>query len=207
MANQGKRMVSEKLINILKEMDEKNISIGDLAEVLEAFADGEVQPKLTAGDNITITDENVISAIDTTYTAGTGITITDEGVISASGGSSIYHHKVMLNCSTGCITTAGYESFVIDIILEMFTNSATTPSLSSVFSNVKKEFMNGIVYKSDLSKCYEIVDGRFLSFDLANNGSLYVLVNDTPTLLNLSNSIQSSANSSVISMGYDTLIP
>lgn len=63
MANQGKRMVNENLIAILKEMDSKGISISDLADVLDAFANNEVQAKLTAGDNITITDENVISAI------------------------------------------------------------------------------------------------------------------------------------------------
>ena len=39
------------------------------------------QDKLTAGDNITISEDNVISAVDTTYTAGEGIAIQD-GVIS-----------------------------------------------------------------------------------------------------------------------------
>lgn len=46
-----------------------------------------LQAKLTAGQNITISDNNVISATDTTYTAGTNITITN-GVISATGGDS-----------------------------------------------------------------------------------------------------------------------
>lgn len=44
------------------------------------------QEKLTAGANITISDENEISATDTTYTAGEGIAISDENVISATGG-------------------------------------------------------------------------------------------------------------------------
>lgn len=55
----------------------------------------EVQPKLTAGDNVSITN-NVISATDTTYTAGSGIDITD-GVISATGGGSssvLYQHNI-----------------------------------------------------------------------------------------------------------------
>ena len=39
----------------------------------------------TAGTNVNISDQNVISATDTTYTAGTGIDITN-GVISATGG-------------------------------------------------------------------------------------------------------------------------
>jgi hypothetical protein len=42
----------------------------------------------TAGANIQISEENVISATDTTYTAGNNITI-DNGVISASGGSGL----------------------------------------------------------------------------------------------------------------------
>lgn len=54
----------------------------------------EEQPKLTAGDNITITD-NVISATDTTYTAGDNITI-NNGVISASSGETIWENEVLL---------------------------------------------------------------------------------------------------------------
>lgn len=42
-----------------------------------------VQEKLTAGDNITISD-NVISATDTTYTAGSNVQISAENVISAT---------------------------------------------------------------------------------------------------------------------------
>lgn len=40
------------------------------------------QDALTAGDNITITSDNVISATDTTYTAGEGISISSSNVIS-----------------------------------------------------------------------------------------------------------------------------
>lgn len=35
-----------------------------------------VQPKLTAGTNVTISDQNVISAVDTFYQAGTGLNLT-----------------------------------------------------------------------------------------------------------------------------------
>ena len=42
------------------------------------------QDALTAGSNISISAENVISATDTTYTAGTNISISNENVISAS---------------------------------------------------------------------------------------------------------------------------
>ena len=62
MANKGKRMVFEE--------DIKRIGEGG-------------GTTYTAGDNITISADNVISATDTTYTAGTGISISDENVISA----------------------------------------------------------------------------------------------------------------------------
>ena len=43
------------------------------------------QDVLTAGDNISISDSNVISATDTKYTAGDNISISDSNVISAIG--------------------------------------------------------------------------------------------------------------------------
>lgn len=42
-----------------------------------------IQEKLTAGSNVTISD-NTISATDTTYTAGTNVNISDQNVISAT---------------------------------------------------------------------------------------------------------------------------
>lgn len=42
-----------------------------------------LQDKLTAGENIQISDENVISATDTTYTAGDGIEINSDNEVSA----------------------------------------------------------------------------------------------------------------------------
>ena len=47
--------------------------VRDIVEEVES----EKQDKLTAGENITISSSNVISATDTTYTAGSGITLTD----------------------------------------------------------------------------------------------------------------------------------
>lgn len=46
------------------------------------------QDKLTAGANIVIDGNNVISAVDTKYTAGTGISISAANVISATGGAT-----------------------------------------------------------------------------------------------------------------------
>ena len=44
----------------------------------------DLQPKLTAGDNIAISDQNVISATDTKYTAGDGIAISETNKISTT---------------------------------------------------------------------------------------------------------------------------
>lgn len=45
------------------------------------------QDVLTAGSNVQISEQNVISATDTTYTAGSGIAISEQNVISATGGA------------------------------------------------------------------------------------------------------------------------
>ena len=120
--------------------------------------------------------------------------------------NKLYHHKVKLVISTGGITTAGYSSFITTIILEMFTNSTSTPSLGQVYTNVNKEFMCGYVEKSDYTESYDIIDSYLHPTAIQNNGSIYINVNGTPTALNFSNSIQSSSNANVFSMGYDTLI-
>ena len=56
--------------------DKGYLTNADLTEKFDAK-----QNKLTAGDNIAISEDNVISATDTTYTAGVGISI-ENGVIS-----------------------------------------------------------------------------------------------------------------------------
>ena len=98
----GKRMVSENLIAILKEMDSKGVSISDLADMLEAFTDDEIQPTLTAGDNISISEENVISATDTKYTAGTGINISEDNEISASAGE-VWESVIQLTIQSNAV--------------------------------------------------------------------------------------------------------
>ena len=59
-----------------------NASVDLSSYLTSAEAAETYQPKLTAGANVAISDENVISATDTTYTAGNGISISDENVIS-----------------------------------------------------------------------------------------------------------------------------
>lgn len=117
MAFQGKRMVNENLIAILKEMDKKGISVSDLAEMLEAFSEGDIQEKLTAGDNIQISEENVISATDTKYTAGTGITINEDNEISAQQIGTAHSHTIILKDNQG---------YSLHMWIKM-TNNSTTP--------------------------------------------------------------------------------
>ena len=72
------------LDNISEADNENDVpSIKQVREIVEEV-ESEKQDKLTAGDNITITSDNVISATDTTYTAGDNISISDENVISAT---------------------------------------------------------------------------------------------------------------------------
>ena len=165
----------------------------------------EIQRKLTAGSNITIED-GVISATDTTYTAGTNITIED-GVISASGGTvkKLYHHKVLLVVSTGGITTTGYENYTIQIVMEMFTDSSSTPTYGQCFQNARKEFMSGIILDVYNTAVYEIIDGDTVSLNLQNNGTIWINLNNVPTSLSLNNQISSSANGHVTSLGYDEI--
>ena len=71
----------------LIEMDVAPNASVDLSSYLtSADAAATYQPKLTAGSNVAISEENVISATDTTYTAGTGIAISEENVISTTEG-------------------------------------------------------------------------------------------------------------------------
>lgn len=72
-----------------EELQNYNEDVEEIREEVEGFSETK-QDILTAGDNITITEENVISATDTTYTAGTGIEITEENVINNTQSGAIW---------------------------------------------------------------------------------------------------------------------
>lgn len=70
------------------------------------------QAALTAGDNITIGSDNVISSTDTTYTAGDNVQISQENVISATdtkytAGSNVQISQQNVISSTDTTYTAG----------------------------------------------------------------------------------------------------
>ena len=70
----------------LKKLVDKVNSGGEVDAYTKAETDALLATKqgtLTAGNNVAISEENVISATDTKYTAGTGISISDENIISA----------------------------------------------------------------------------------------------------------------------------
>lgn len=97
------------------------------------------QDALTAGSNITITD-NTISAKDTTYTAGENITISDDNVISAAGGTSIDVVQ-----GTGTSTTA------------VMSQKATTDELAKKIDKTGGTFTGTVKFNE--------VDGQCINFD------------------------------------------
>ena len=66
--------------------DIENLDISGIEDDIEALQDEVAgkQDELTAGSNITISEENVISATDTTYTPGNGISISAQNEISST---------------------------------------------------------------------------------------------------------------------------
>ena len=98
-----------------------------------------IQEKLTAGQNIQITN-NTISATDTTYSAGQNITIDSNNVISAAGDSvyEIIYHNV-----TGKVdaTYSDVETIIqnnkIPILLE--TNTTSTSGLNGYYQYAGRE--------------------------------------------------------------------
>lgn len=88
--------------------DATNIEFTDGVSVKEAInnLDSDKQDKLIPGNNISISNDNVISSVDTIYTAGNNITITNENVINAvdtiygaGDGISISNNVISLDAS------------------------------------------------------------------------------------------------------------
>lgn len=101
------------LDNISEADNENDVpSIKQVRDIVEEV-ESEKQDKLTAGDNITITD-NVISATDTTYTAGDNISISDENVISATDTTYSAGSGITLTDTTFSIGSKAIETGMID---------------------------------------------------------------------------------------------
>lgn len=96
------------------------------------------QNKLTAGDNITISEGNIISSVDTKYTAGTGIEISADNVISATGGSG-----------PNVVQTTGQSE------TDVMSQKATTDTLSN---KITKNVLD--IYVGTTDTCSD-ADGNF----------------------------------------------
>jgi len=72
------------------------------------YVHNSLQNKLSAGDNITITDDNVISATDTTYSAGTNVQI-NNNVISAT--DTTYTAGANIDIKNNVISVTGVKTF------------------------------------------------------------------------------------------------
>ena len=95
------------------------------------------QEKLTAGGNISISD-NTISAVDTKYTAGEGIEISADNVISATGGSG-----------PNVVQTTGQSE------TDVMSQKATTDTLSN---KITKNVLD--IYVGTTDTCSD-ADGNF----------------------------------------------
>ena len=155
------------------------------------------QDALTAGSNITITD-NTISAKDTTYTAGENITISDDNVISASGGTSIDVVQ-----ETGTSTTAVMSQKATTDELNKKANSSDIPTQLSqlnedethrVVTDTEKNAWNG---KQD-----KLTNSEFKQLDLDTpvdiwqatkaDGGVGLISQDSDTSLSVMNGLISA---------------
>ena len=87
----------------------------------------DLQPKLTAGDNIAISEQNVISATDTKYTAGDNVSISDQNVISATD-TKYYNHKISMSYSS----TGNLTQITVSINLSNNTQITTMAQLVAI---------------------------------------------------------------------------
>lgn len=128
----------------------------------------------SAGANIQISEQNVISATDTTYTAGDGIDITG-GVISATGGSSSGVEIVELYSGNTAISSVLLnESFRNFDIIMIISGHASGYSVSA--SYITDTLSNGdrIGYSDDVAfQWWTVTDNTHL--DLQASGGNYYL--------------------------------
>jgi hypothetical protein len=113
-----------------------------------------VQEKLTAGDNITISD-NVISATSTTYTAGANVQISNENVISATDTTYTAGTGLDLNGTEFSVDTSEIQEKLTagsNIVIEGNTISATAePQLQADWAESDSSSVQYIQNKPDLS--------------------------------------------------------
>lgn len=155
------------------ELQNYNQAVTEIREEVEGFSETK-QDTLTAGDNITISEENVISATDTTYTAGSNVTISDENVISAT--DTTYTAGTGIDITNGVIsntqTSAEWGSIIGDIDeqtdLQVQFNTKQDVLISG--TNIKTINSNSIMGNGNLSVQETLVSGT--NIKTINNNSI-----------------------------------
>ena len=110
------------------------------------------QDKLTAGKNIEISDDNVISAVPAKYTAGENIEITDEDVINAKPHNISFDPHVILQQDLLTKVVAAPQDYVFTY------NASLMNSIPRVYRYAYKSVPDDIVvYTNVTDKVYKLI--------------------------------------------------
>lgn len=156
--------IKNQLITIANEISllhsASNIEVSSGVSVTDVLTslDQNKQDVLTAGNNISISTNSVISAVDTTYTAGNNVSISSDNVISATDtvygagdGIDITNNVIAVDPATANITADDVEYSsgvsVADKIDEVSTIETLTPTFNSQQSNISIPYPNTLLFK------------------------------------------------------------
>lgn len=133
-----------------------------------------LQDKLTAGENIQISDENVISATDTTYTADDGIEINSDNEISAKIGRGLeFNADGEINVS---------EDYIIgfDTVADMQSSTnLVNGSFAQTLGYYTKNDGGGATYKiRNITNDDVVDDARIIALNDSGNNLIAELVFD-----------------------------
>lgn len=114
------------------------VSVDDVLNSLEQNK----QDNLTAGNNVSISSDNVISAVDTTYTAGNNVSISSDNVISATDtvygagdGIDITNNVIAVDPATANIKAANVEYLSSVSVADKLDNVPTFDTLTTGDNN------------------------------------------------------------------------
>lgn len=104
----------------------------------------------TAGDNIQISAQNVISATDTKYTAGSGIAISDQNVISATGGSGRSDWELVTTNDwiTNIVSVDSSNPYVITLLKDCYISYTNSTHTTTFFIGGKGSVLKGLANNS-----------------------------------------------------------
>lgn len=190
----------------------------DVQDMIDTSIEGK-QDTLTAGDNITITDENVISATVPEYTAGYGVEINNNNEISfkdftliKNGDSaSLFLEKIDSTIEWGTDT----YRFTKDVIIKL-AKKENTSGLHYTYLYIPKGTIYSTKFGAGLTIPCKITSGNSITFSLiptntfSNNTSITLRYNDVKSSENSSTGIITidsySINTSVMFREQDSLI-